>query len=275
MYRIGVWNLYEELTTNGFLFKNPEAAIGASLLKPWCDLYAYGQQNDIDFITLDQVASVSDLDAVIFIDRPLPGKSFVDEAMRANIRKYLILCECEVIRPDNWDINYHRLFDRVFTWSDVHVDGRRYMKMNFTTDLASPYDFDTLKSVFNQRKLVTLIAGAKMSSHPYELYSERVRAIRWFEASAPRDFDLYGMGWNAEAFPSYRGSVQDKLGTLMQYRFLLCLENARNIPGYITGKFSTVFARAWYPSMAVHQISNVGSQPIVLSISINSRLSTR
>jgi len=45
-----------------------------------------------------------------------------------------------------------------------------------------------------------MIAGNKRSSHPLELYSERLRAIEWFEKEHPADFDLYGIGWNQNYF---------------------------------------------------------------------------
>jgi hypothetical protein len=248
--RVGVWNFYEEITRNGFLFKNTEASIGANLLKPWCDLYEYGQAHGILFVTLDQIRSVDELDAVIFMDRPRPGHPLIDALMHSSIQKYLILYECEVIKSNNWEVNFHDQFHRIFTWSDAHVDGRRYIKTNFAIDPNSPYDFEILKTAFYQRKLATIIAGAKQSQHPNELYSDRVRTIRWFEASAPEDFDLYGMGWGPEMFPSYRGPVQDKLATLSHYRFAICYENAKNIPGYVTEKMLDCFRAGTVPVYA-------------------------
>ncbi len=272
--RVGVWNYYEEITRDGFLFKNPNTSVGANLLKPFCDLYVKGQAHGIDFVTLDQVSSPSELDAVIFMDRPRPGRALIDGLMRAPIKKYLMLFECDVIKPDNWDATYHRLFDRVLTWNDALVDGDRYIKLNFAADLQRPYDFSVLKGLFERRKLATVIAGAKASVHPNELYSERVRAIRWFEHNAPADFDLYGMGWDAAAFPSYRGPVQDKLDTLSRYRFSICYENARNIPGYITEKMLDclragtvpVYGGApnierWIPSDSFIDLRRFGSYP--------------
>lgn len=232
---VGVMNYYQELTTDGYLFKNAQASIGADLLRPWVDLYKRGQENGIKFVTVDQVSNLAEMDAIIFIDRPRPGDPVVEELMSANIVKYLLLYECEVIKPDNWDLDYHKQFDRVLTWSDVLVDGERYIKTNFAISTEPAFDFAELKSNFGRRKLVTLIAGAKASVHPYEAL-HRVRTIRWFEATAPDDFDLYGHGWDVAVFPSYRGSTADKLLTLSQYRFAICYENACNIPGYITEK---------------------------------------
>ena len=101
-----------------------------------------------------------------------------------------------------------------------------------------------------------------------ELYSERVKAIRWFETNALKDFSLYGNGWlvpqkrlgksgkwryrlekvlpfllgNA-VFPSYKGPAQNKFEVLAKARFCICFENAKDIPGYITEKiFDSLFA---------------------------------
>ena len=246
--RIAVWNFYEEITTDGFLFKNTEASIGADLLKPWVDLYEYGKANGLDFVTLDQITRLDEIDAVIFMDRPRPGNPRVEQVLQAtSIAKYLLLYECDLIKPDNWDLEYHKGFDRIFTWNDVLADGRRYIKSNFVINRTSPYVFEVLKSAFQQRKLCCLIAGAKASNHPNELYSHRVRAIRWFEATAPQDFDLYGGGWDSANFPSYCGRVNDKLATLSHYRFSICYENAKGIPGYITEKILDCFRAGTVP----------------------------
>lgn len=244
--RVVVWCYYEEFNVDGFIFKN-SVSVGHDLLKPWSDLHAYGQAHGIDFITYDQVASIDEVDAVIFMDRPRVGNPIPDQLMAADIAKYLLIYECEVIKPDNWDRGYHHNFTRVFTWNDTLVDGDRYIKINFAIDPESPYDFSTLKSAFGQRKLVTMIAGAKLSQHPNELYSHRIRAIRWFESSAIDDFDLYGMGWNREMFPSYKGKVDDKLATYARYRFAICYENAANYPGYISEKMLDCFRAGVVP----------------------------
>lgn len=245
--RIGVWNFYEELTTDGFLFKNTNAAIGHNLLKPWCDLYAYGQAHGMHFVTLDQVTGPEELDAVIFMDRPRMDSPMVARLLNADIAKYLCLYETEIIKPDNWDAEFHKRFDRLFTWSDRHVDHSRYIKINSAIDPEPAYDFEALKAAFHQRKLCTLIAGAKAAQHPNELYSERLRAIHWFQVNAPQDFDLYGFGWNPVVFPSYIGAVDDKLATLARYRFAICYENARNYPGYITEKILDCFRAGVVP----------------------------
>ena len=234
--RVGVWCLYEGIVKNGHLFKSRDAGLGADLLKVWCDLYAYGEAHGFEFLTFDQVEDWERIDAIILCDRPLPGNPLVDVAMQSRAEKYLITSECPIIYAPSWDREYHRLFRRVWTWNDTLVDGEHYLKSNSVTDPTMACDVALQKAAFPTRKLVTMIAGAKSSQHPNELYSHRVRAIRWFEVSAPAHFDLYGMGWKKEQFPSYQGAVTDKLSTLARYRFCICYENALGYPGYITEK---------------------------------------
>ena len=111
-----------------------------------------------------------------------------------------------------------------------------------------------------------MIAAHKSASHPLELYTERERAIRWFEENHPGEFDLFGIGWDrftftgpkplralnrinlftrlfAPRFPSYKGPVDFKRPVLEKYKFAIAYENAREVPGYITEKiFDCMFA---------------------------------
>jgi hypothetical protein len=113
------------------------------------------------------------------------------------------------------------------------------------------------------------VAGNKMVKHPLELYSERINAIRWFERYHPEDFDLYGMGWDkyvfrgriihrlnnvklltrllAPKYPSYKGTIATKSETLKGYKFAICYENAKEIPGYITEKIFDCFFAGCVP----------------------------
>lgn len=180
-------------------------------------------------------------------------------------KSYLLLFESELIRPDNWVLESHRAFSKVFTWHDDYVDNKKYFKMNFTH--AGQAEF--LK--FGQKtQFCTLIAGDKVVQHPLELYSERRKAIRWFERWHPEQFAFFGVGWDeytfkgpkmlralnrlkvlrralAEKWPSYRGRVDSKLSTLRKYKFAISYENARDIPGYITEKIFDCFASGCVP----------------------------
>jgi hypothetical protein len=201
-------------------------------------------------------------DAVLFSDLPSAPLSSALGNWEGKTRNFLIINECEVIRPDNWDIRNHEGFEAIFTWSPWLVDGRKYFKLNFSMAFPS----SGAASPSERPGFCAMIAGNKKKTHPLELYSEREKTIRWFEREHPGEFDLYGAGWDrknfggprlvralnrigpltrllAPRFPSYKGRVDQKLPVLGRYKFAICYENAREIPGYITEKiFDCLFA---------------------------------
>lgn len=182
------------------------------------------------------------------------------------IPSYVMLLESPAIRPEDQHASLLVKYRKIFTWNDDLVDGLRYIKLNTPNHII----VDSALGWQSRDRLCCLIAGNKSvrQGTSLELYSERVKTIRWFEKYAPSDFDLFGIGWDAPAarcgktgrvldklhklllaragkvyFPSYRGKVSSKLSTLQQYRFSICYENARDYPGYITEKiFDSFFA---------------------------------
>lgn len=197
---------------------------------------------------------------VIYNEMPEQGVSRVPGQSR-----YLMIFESELICPNNWKRELHSAFNKIFTWHDDFVNGNDYIKFNFPQNLSSyQAPIDISKSHF-----CTLIAGNKAIRHPLELYSERVKAIHWFEENHPDKFDLFGIGWDrfssryklinrvvrllglsrllAPGFHSYKGRVDSKYTTLKEYKFSICYENARDIPGYITEKIFDCFFAGCVP----------------------------
>lgn len=130
-------------------------------------------------------------DAVLFIEWPtLPWilNPYFQEARRLKKKMYLLLMESEIIRPSNFYSPHHKYFEKIFTWKDSIVDERKYIKVCVPQNIPESLD---IAPIFD-RKLLTLISSHKLHNHSFELYSERIRAIRFFEANAPQDFDLYG-----------------------------------------------------------------------------------
>ena len=183
---------------------------------------------------------------------------------------YLILQESEVINPFGWKKELHDEFDRVYTWNDDLVDGVRYFKLNFSHHFPLQEQWDNVLCDWYDKKLCTLISGNKRIDHPLELYSERVRAIKWFEENtSTEDFEFYGVGWSVPQYANkyvnyllkkltgvhflfpkynrYRGPVQSKNDTLRGYKFAICFENAKEIPGYITEKIFDCFFAGCVP----------------------------
>lgn len=229
---------------------NPE---NHSLNRDGCLEFFHELKRHFKFLNYDLRTSdlipVVDADLVIYNEMPkiLPRPEDKQKSV-------LLIFESELIRPDNWLLSNHERFQKIFTWNDLFIDGSKYFKFNFTHS-ASLVDESANSAV----RFCTLIAGNKYSTHPLELYSQRRKAIRWFERYLPSDFEFYGVGWEqytfhgarilrplnrirflrelfSEKWPSYRGTVESKLSTLSRYKFSICYENARDIPGYITEK---------------------------------------
>lgn len=179
-------------------------------------------------------------------------------------KKFLVIFETEVIIPENWDIENHKHFKKIFTWSDEFADGKKYIKSYWPSKIPKKLEFDLNKKT----KLCTMVAGNKSAEHPLELYTERIKAIRWFEKNHPQDFDLYGRGWDRYYFsgifsklnrfdslrrffrlkyPSYRGKIESKREVLQNYKFAICYENVKDTPGYATEKIFDCFFAGCVP----------------------------
>ena len=250
---IGFYNNCRYYNKNRML-TSPQSPIGDDLMYPF---YLLGKE----LIRLGHQVSTIDMgkdyDAIVFVE--MPPKKY----LKTNIPLYLIALESPIIKPDNYDQNNHNCFKKIFTWSDNLVDNKKYFKINYCHK--KPVELN-----FGERdKLCTLIASNKFKDHEKELYSERKKAIRWFEKNHPEDFDLYGFGWDRHFFygeflgfnllrlnrlktlakllktdyPSYKGTVKSKEETFKKYKFAICYENCRDFPGYITEKiFDSFFA---------------------------------
>lgn len=168
-----------------------------------------------------------------------PDELYAD-CLRAGLvdRMVFIIGEPPTVELASWDPRVHRLFQRVLTYDDRLVDGKRFFK--YCWPIPAAYPSGEAVS-FGERKLVTSISANKASSEPGELYSERRRAIAFYEGAIPTQFDLYGVGWReptpeGREFASYRGMPRHKWEVLPRYRFSVCYENTGNVPGYITEK---------------------------------------
>jgi len=138
-----------------------------------------------------------------------------------------------------------KCFSRIYTWNDDLVDNKTYFKFYYPNRCPMLTDLP----LFEEKDLITLICGAttdKSRRHPNELYSERIKAIRFFEENEP-SFAFYGINWDPSQYPSYRGSVSDKLEVNKHYKFTICYENCQNLPGYITEKIFDCFAAGSIP----------------------------
>jgi len=260
---IGIYNYYESLSVNNKLFGAEEYPLRDDIGYPFFLLKEKLYEKGVAIDTLD-MHPMRDFKKIIFLDYPDIRKLDLFELKRLGKKLYLVIFESEMIRPSNWRKENHLLFEKIFTWHDELVDGKKYIHFKWPNKI--PDKIET--KCFSDKKLCVLIAGNKKKSDERELYSERKKAIKWFEKNKLDQFDLYGIGWDMYNFKrpfgrlnkfeklrkmlalrhkSYIGKVDNKIQTLRNYKFCICYENARNIPGYITEKIFDCFFSGCVP----------------------------
>lgn len=134
-------------------------------------------------------------------------------------------------------------FSKVYTWDDDLVDNQKFFKFYYPVLQQMLPDLPS----FEDRKLCTLVSSDLASTHPLELYSERKKAIEYFEKVQEPGFEFYGRKWPEGVYKSYRGECPDKLQTIKKYRFSICYENMRDVKGYVTEKIFDCFAAGSIP----------------------------
>jgi hypothetical protein len=155
----------------------------------------------------------------------------------------LFMWEPPTVLPDMYSSEVTRCFSKIYTWDDDLVDNQTYFKFYYPVLRPQLTDFPS----FEDKKLCTLVCTNLTSSHPNELYSEREKAIAYFERVNEIGFEFYGRKWEDANHPSHRGSGQDKLQLIKDYRFSICYENIHSIKGYITEKIFDCFAAGNVP----------------------------
>jgi hypothetical protein len=265
MKTIAVCNYYDDLNKNNYMFENLNTSIGDNLLAPWSEFKKVALAASVTVATVDAI-DLNTVDAFIFLDMPDNNNKYFKIALKSGKPLFLVIFECKLIRLENYDMKRHNYFKKIFTYDDCLVDNIKYFKINFAFSFPQEVNIN----LDHKEKLCSMIAGNKKSRHPLELYSKRIEAIRWFEKHHIDDFDLYGIGWDAyrfdgvkivralnrikpltrlfaEDFPSYRGKVERKLPIMQKYKFSICYENARDLPGYITEKIFDCFFAGCVP----------------------------
>lgn len=264
-FTIGFYNIYEELNRENRLFEQSDAPIGDDLLLPFRELGRMAAARGVTVATT-AILPPEQIDAYVFVDMPDPNNQQFIQACASGRPLYLIILESPLAASRNYDPVNQSYFRTIFTYNDSLVDGRQFIKLNYSFNLPDCIPHDLIR----KKKLCVTIAGNKKSLHPQELYSERLSAIRWFERHHPEDFDLFGIGWDmvhsaripqlsllnrfawlksffVASFPSWRGPVVRKRDVMGGYRFALCYENIRDIPGYITEKIFDAFFAGTVP----------------------------
>jgi hypothetical protein len=204
-------------------------------------------------------------DVIILLDIPYSELRFLTSLPFVNAKKILYIYEPPTVNPFNYFKPFHSMFDRVYTWNDALVDGKKYFKFKLC---AAQFGLNTSRKSFKNKKFLILVNGNKSPFLPFEviphfgeeLYSKRLNAIDFFEKKIPNDFELWGKGWNKpkkhsltekifgyKIHPSYQGTVDNKIELLSNFKFCLCFENLTGAKGYLTEKIFDCFKAKCVP----------------------------
>lgn len=270
--KIGVFSYYDICNKDNGIFDKNGYPIGENLEYPFVLLKEKLLNKNITIETVDQ-RPLEEFDSFLFLDFPSNNIDILHRAKSLNKSLNLVIFECEIIKKNNWIKKNHEYFDKIFTWNPELVDNEKYVKFYWPNQVPRELNIGGE----NKEKLCAMISGNKINYDKRELYSERIKAINWFEKNSMLDFDLYGTGWDAGVFYNffnpflknkfafkvlnkldrdkilpnflkknisvYKGKVNSKRETLEKYKFSICYENAKNISGYITEKiFDSFFA---------------------------------
>ncbi|MBP2627619.1 MAG: hypothetical protein H6Q68_2330 [Firmicutes bacterium] len=217
------------------------------------------EKHKFNLLTIDK-GNIEQSEYIIFCDIPKSynnpmfrlmyhqvyrGEQFFKEwlARGKGSKMVFILAESPFVMPENYDKSFHQHAEIVFTYLDDLVDNEKYFKYFYTQPLPFKNPYTTS---YADKQMVTLIAGNKFSNVPGELYSERRKAIEYFESNLKEDFDLYGPGWETVGYTCYKGQVPGKLAVLSKYKYCICYENGAS-NGYITEKIFDCFFAGCVP----------------------------
>lgn len=210
-----------------------------NVLEPFSVIKEKFELNNDEIETVD-ILKIKDADYIIFFSLEL---RYLLQAMFLNKLKKSIYIQFEppVVRdlhkPKNLLV-IAKVFSQVLTWQDDLVGTKNFKKFHFPMPSLQG---SVEKKLFINKKLITTIVGFKKSNRVNELYSHRIKAIRFFEKNMPESFEFYGVGWDRVQFPSYRGPVDNKLEKLSEYKFSICYENECSINGLISEKIFDCF----------------------------------
>jgi hypothetical protein len=235
MNKIALIPIYKSLENNKIFNYSDESH---NAYEPMEKLKMFFEQKNFSLNTID-INMINDSDLFIFFR--LEFKLLIKLFFKGKLKKSIYIpLEPEII-DDFHTIKKMRLisnfFGKILTWNDDAIDNKKFFKCY----LAMPYQHKNYVKEFNEKKLITNISGFKSSNKKNELYSERLKTIKFLEKKYIDSFDLYGRGWDGKRYPSYKGAIDDKLEVLSKYKFSLCYENMTNCRGYVTEKIFDCF----------------------------------
>ncbi len=200
-------------------------------------------QNFLQAGDLSECSRKNGVKSIICVNLPRwTGADWKKKLRRYTKRKrILIAMEPPSVLPKMYD-SFNQ-FGKVLTWDDALVDNQKFFKIHYPV----MYPMDSNLIPFAEKKLCTQISCNKKSRHKYELYSKRLKVIRYFEKRAGNDFEFYGRGWDICCYRNFKGEIANKHEVLKRYRFSFCYENITHVKGYITEKIFDCFSAGCIP----------------------------
>lgn len=198
-----------------------------------------------DLRTYDMYEDYSEVDYFIFYRKAT--KLWINLLLKGYEDKIIYYaCEPETVVPEHSATGLRTLSDyykAILTWNDEAVDDIARFK------ISSTYYFHPQRGTisFDNRRLLVSISSNKNTQSAKGLYQERKRIIEYFEGIAGNDFALFGRGWENPNYRNYMGSCKDKFAVFCNFRFVLCLENMKDVCGYISEKIFDCFMAGTVP----------------------------
>lgn len=223
-------------------------------------------QKNITMNTID-IATDTPTQKDVYMDVPYPWELKLWIRLLKNSKKSILyIVEPPIVNPFNHMRIFNLPFSKVYTFDDDVVDNIRYFKY---FEPKSKEFMETKIVPFKNKKLLVLMNSNLSPFLPFrllslpirELYSERIKAIDFFDRKYPDDFSLYGRGWNNpqrfsilqrlfgyKKYKTYKGEFlqKDRYKILSQFKFSLCFENSVHT-GYITEKIIDYFKGGCVP----------------------------
>ena len=268
---------YSEIFREQYCFNNSDSSIHEGCFNRMIELKKSFKKLDMDLIGQDSLNDADSYDAVIIWDHP-KDKKMRQEINNISVPIYLIAEEAPIILPENFIDEFTKKYKRIFTWMNVLIDGKRYIK-NYSlfpdliaSDRARKQDIPIAK-----KKGKVLIASLRPCKHKNSRYHLRKEIALWYKENYPQELDIYGRYWDRHYFAVegiigrilnsnklnfifntkkyqklYKGILKSKNYDLKGYLFQFCMENAEGYDGYVTEKiFDALICRnipIYYPS---------------------------
>lgn len=226
----------------------------------------YLKKNNIIMNTID---ISPDIDTIkdVYTEVPYPWELGLWVRIIKNRKKnILFIGEPPLINPFSFMKVFLFFFPKVYTWNDNLVDNKKYFKYVLPKEIKNtkikkiPFKDKELLILMNSN-LAPFFPFKLLAFHAKELYTQRARAVDFFDKNHPSGFALYGRGWNKpqrfsikqrlfgfKKYKTYRGEFleKDKYKILSRFRFCLCFENSATI-GYVSEKIFDCFKARCVP----------------------------